>query len=240
MTKVLYPAAIHFKGSGFYSTDYGRGNRRQVAKDGDGGEGGESGGQGGLEGLRRETLRVEGLRLFLAFGRAPASARSLVAADPTAGAERARARRGRWGATLPSTMATTVALSSPPMMNDCPSMSAIVPPRRHRRIPLDGVRRFTQASWRSWFADRSVASGATRSSPMKGIRRKVLKLVISSATAWTTACCRLPGDVVVRRVELVHPHPRVDQARRPFIVCSPVGSATPASRRTPPGSRKGT
>ena len=29
VTKVLYPAAIHFKGSGFYSTDYGRGNRRR-------------------------------------------------------------------------------------------------------------------------------------------------------------------------------------------------------------------
>jgi putative FmdB family regulatory protein len=36
VTKVLYPAAIHFKGSGFYSTDYGRGNRRSAAKDGDG------------------------------------------------------------------------------------------------------------------------------------------------------------------------------------------------------------
>jgi putative FmdB family regulatory protein len=35
VTKVLYPAAIHFKGSGFYSTDYGRGNRR-ASKDGDG------------------------------------------------------------------------------------------------------------------------------------------------------------------------------------------------------------
>ena len=29
VTKVLYPAAIHFKGSGFYSTDYGRGKRRE-------------------------------------------------------------------------------------------------------------------------------------------------------------------------------------------------------------------
>jgi putative FmdB family regulatory protein len=35
VSKVLYPAAIHFKGSGFYSTDYGRGNRRRDgAKDG--------------------------------------------------------------------------------------------------------------------------------------------------------------------------------------------------------------
>ncbi len=32
--KVLYPVAVHFKGSGFYSTDYGRGGRKG-AKDGE-------------------------------------------------------------------------------------------------------------------------------------------------------------------------------------------------------------
>jgi putative FmdB family regulatory protein len=37
--KVLYPVAVHFKGSGFYSTDYGRGSRK-TAKDG--GEGAAS------------------------------------------------------------------------------------------------------------------------------------------------------------------------------------------------------
>ena len=32
---VLYPIAIHYKGSGFYSTDYGRGSRkRDESKDG--------------------------------------------------------------------------------------------------------------------------------------------------------------------------------------------------------------
>jgi putative FmdB family regulatory protein len=36
VTKVLYPAAIHFKGSGFYSTDYGRGGRKRDEKDGAG------------------------------------------------------------------------------------------------------------------------------------------------------------------------------------------------------------
>ncbi len=35
VVKVLYPAAIHFKGSGFYSTDYGRGRRRESGKDGE-------------------------------------------------------------------------------------------------------------------------------------------------------------------------------------------------------------
>jgi putative FmdB family regulatory protein len=36
--KVLFPVAVHFKGSGFYSTDYGRGARK-AAKDGDSGGG---------------------------------------------------------------------------------------------------------------------------------------------------------------------------------------------------------
>ncbi len=33
--RILYPVAVHFKGSGFYSTDYGRGaKRREGAKEG--------------------------------------------------------------------------------------------------------------------------------------------------------------------------------------------------------------
>ena len=34
--KVLFPVAVHFKGSGFYATDYGRGSKRREAGDGDG------------------------------------------------------------------------------------------------------------------------------------------------------------------------------------------------------------
>jgi putative FmdB family regulatory protein len=33
LQKVLYPVAVHFKGSGFYSTDYGRGSRKRESKD---------------------------------------------------------------------------------------------------------------------------------------------------------------------------------------------------------------
>ena len=33
--KVLFPVAVHFKGSGFYTTDYGRGSRKVAGKDGD-------------------------------------------------------------------------------------------------------------------------------------------------------------------------------------------------------------
>ena len=41
LTRVLHPVAVHFKGSGFYSTDYGRGGRRKgdASKDGDSGSG---------------------------------------------------------------------------------------------------------------------------------------------------------------------------------------------------------
>ena len=35
--KVLFPVAVHFKGSGFYSTDYGRGSRKGTGKDGESG-----------------------------------------------------------------------------------------------------------------------------------------------------------------------------------------------------------
>ena len=34
--KLLFPFAVHFKGSGFYSTDYGRGSRK-AAKEGESG-----------------------------------------------------------------------------------------------------------------------------------------------------------------------------------------------------------
>lgn len=47
--KVLYPVAVHYKGSGFYSTDYGKGGRKPVpAKDGGSGSG-ESGSSGSSE-----------------------------------------------------------------------------------------------------------------------------------------------------------------------------------------------
>jgi putative FmdB family regulatory protein len=52
---VLYPVPVHFRGSGFYSTDYGR-KSRQPSKDGGSGEsssgsssGSESGGSSGSD-----------------------------------------------------------------------------------------------------------------------------------------------------------------------------------------------
>jgi putative FmdB family regulatory protein len=44
--KLLYPVAVHFKGSGFYTTDYGRGSRKREAGGKEGGDSGSSSGDG--------------------------------------------------------------------------------------------------------------------------------------------------------------------------------------------------
>ena len=36
LVKVLHPVPVHFKGSGFYSTDYGRKGRKRDSSDSDG------------------------------------------------------------------------------------------------------------------------------------------------------------------------------------------------------------
>ena len=44
LQRVLHPVAVHYKGSGFYSTDYGRGSKKASSGGGsDSGSSGESG-----------------------------------------------------------------------------------------------------------------------------------------------------------------------------------------------------
>jgi putative FmdB family regulatory protein len=52
---VLHPVAVHFKGSGFYSTDYGRGGRRK----GEGSKDGDSGSKDGDSGSSEKTEKKE-------------------------------------------------------------------------------------------------------------------------------------------------------------------------------------
>ena len=52
---VLYPVAIHYKGSGFYTTDYGKG--KAAKKDGEGG--GSSGAEGGGKGDSKPEKKAE-------------------------------------------------------------------------------------------------------------------------------------------------------------------------------------
>jgi putative FmdB family regulatory protein len=44
LERVLYPVAVHFKGSGFYSTDYGKGGKRK-AKESETAASSDSGGE---------------------------------------------------------------------------------------------------------------------------------------------------------------------------------------------------
>ena len=54
--QVLYPIAIHYKGSGFYTTDYGKG--KKAKPDGGGGDGGSSsGGESKSESKPAETKK---------------------------------------------------------------------------------------------------------------------------------------------------------------------------------------
>lgn len=59
--RVLHPVAIHYKGSGFYATDYGRGSRRQVKETAGSDSGGESGkSESGKSESRKENGKTAG------------------------------------------------------------------------------------------------------------------------------------------------------------------------------------
>ncbi len=50
LERVLHPVAVHFKGSGFYSTDYGKGSRKkETAKEGASASSTDSSSGGGSE-----------------------------------------------------------------------------------------------------------------------------------------------------------------------------------------------
>jgi predicted nucleic acid-binding Zn ribbon protein len=57
--KVLFPVAVHFKGSGFYSTDYGRGSRKQTGKEGDSATSGDGSGTSETPTVSTETKKSD-------------------------------------------------------------------------------------------------------------------------------------------------------------------------------------
>ncbi|HSP71423.1 MAG TPA: FmdB family zinc ribbon protein [Gaiellaceae bacterium] len=61
LERVLHPVAVHFKGSGFYSTDYGRSGKKakDAAKDG-AGSSSDSGGAGGGSEAKSEPSKAAG------------------------------------------------------------------------------------------------------------------------------------------------------------------------------------
>ena len=56
--RVLFPVAVHFKGSGFYSTDYGRGSRKP-ASDSGGDASGSAGGDKAAEPKEKKEKAAE-------------------------------------------------------------------------------------------------------------------------------------------------------------------------------------
>lgn len=59
--KVLFPVAVHFKGSGFYSTDYGKGGRKgAAAKEADAGSSASSDGTAKGEGAEAKPAKTDG------------------------------------------------------------------------------------------------------------------------------------------------------------------------------------
>ena len=54
---VLYPVAIHYKGSGFYTTDYGKG--KAAKKDGEGGSSGGGESKSGEGGGKKDSKPAE-------------------------------------------------------------------------------------------------------------------------------------------------------------------------------------
>ena len=53
---VLFPVAVHFKGSGFYTTDYGRGARKKETADA---TSTSTSGDGGGDGAKKEDKKPE-------------------------------------------------------------------------------------------------------------------------------------------------------------------------------------
>ena len=65
LERVLYPVAVHFKGSGFYSTDYGKGGRKPAKEAADGGgssndaSSGSSGGGGAEKTVEKKAAAAD-------------------------------------------------------------------------------------------------------------------------------------------------------------------------------------
>ena len=59
LVRVLHPVAVHYKGSGFYSTDYGKGNRRKSDASKDGGSDSGSGSGDKAEKSEKKESKVE-------------------------------------------------------------------------------------------------------------------------------------------------------------------------------------
>ena len=110
--KVLYPVSVHFKGSGFYSTDYGRGGRKKTRA---------------LEGRRAATRAPSEKKSDSDSGAGEKKAAAARLESTGASYEATRRRRscpggGGCGAERPVNIAIAAVFSSVPTMTDWPPM----------------------------------------------------------------------------------------------------------------------
>ena len=145
---VLHPVAVHYKGSGFYSTDYGR-KKKTAAKDKDGG------GSSSSDAARRATEGRPRRRRPRAPGRAPARRRRPAESlEPgwlraRGGRPRSRARTGRSAAVAPTCRGTSRAFAGSSSLGLPLPPPPRSPPSRQCTADELEARNFTQPSWTS-------------------------------------------------------------------------------------------
>ena len=245
LERVLHPVAVHYKGSGFYSTDYGRGGRK----------GSKDAGSSDSSLVGRRAPRR----------RAAAAARRAASA---AARRRRRARRARRRLVESGSAATELlqrvpgAAAGPVGASSAAAAPRPGPHREHAPVVLGrddhrraadassrrrragsracatpDARNFTQPSSSSCQVERSVASGFISELPSNGRPSSVDdRGQLRRRRPATTACCRAPR---VRSFspgfELVLADPRVDQRPLAVHVLRPaVRSASPSTAGSAP------
>ena len=149
--RVLFAPAVHYKGKGFYATDYGRKGANGAKPDSGGSESGskESGGivrtaaatrapsrSPRARTPRARTRRARAARARPRRRRATALPNPLRRRDYVQPAANVSPGAAASGADLPSTARMTRRFSSPPISSLAPPTDVIVPPRRQCSVLL--------------------------------------------------------------------------------------------------------
>ena len=211
--KLLFPVAVHFKGSGFYSTDYGRG-RKSKAKDGD----------SVVERAEKSTDKPA--------EKSPDDRASRTRSPPPDSEQLAPRTAQSPRATWRRRACPSAAAAAPSVPRNIEIDGDVVLGAEDHRLAADRAglaaepaverragseRKRTQPSWTSCQRRESVASGAASPSPMNGRRRNVPKLaILLRRRLRAPAAAGARGRGRSGRVELVLADARVDE-RAPAV-----------------------
>ena len=228
--KVLFPVAVHFKGSGFYSTDYGRGGARGASKDGE-----SSGSERRRSGKKKPAAAGPKPRRELRDSRS-SSPRSLVAQPSRRVDGRRRGSRAR-------TAGPAAAAAAPSAREHRDRGDVVLGPEDHglaadRRIAAEpAVERVSRVRAEVRPAELHQLPGAEvgreRRDEVVADERQLHASVpcdLSRIAATTPAAAVAPGRSRSRRVEQVLADARVDE--RTSAVHVLLALARTASRAT--------